>query len=37
LVQPADWRNLAAIRTDGTSAAGLAGSFSADSLRLLIV
>jgi len=37
LGQPADWRGLAAILTDGTSVAGLAGSFLADSLCLLIV
>jgi len=34
--QPADWRSLAVILTDGTGSAGLAGSFLADSLRLLI-
>src|SRR5215471_2617840 len=37
LGQPPDWRGLAATPTYGTTAAGLAGSFSADSLLLLIV
>ena len=35
-VQFADWRSLAAMLTDGVRAAGLAGSFSADSLLLQI-
>jgi len=31
-VQTADWRGLAAVLTNGKGAAGLAGSFLADSL-----